>query len=237
MWKLATKVSLLAVGTVLAVGVAPSYAGTFSGVYSFDNASVAATETLVPVNPDTVNFGSFGAPTGVTGFLATVQDNTGTTNDNFRGQGWTSAFDAARYFSFSVTPTATNKIVDVTSFGFKSTRADATGAPTTWRLDARQGTSGLFTTVFTSSVGALSGTTTQTITQALNNAVLQNVSSLTALQFRLYGYGGNGTGNNSRWTVDDVTLSGTAIPTPAAIPAIIAFGAGLWRKRKQTEMA
>ncbi len=248
MWKLATQVSLLALGTVLVAGVAPSYAGTFSGTYGFDNASLAATEggVALPTPGGALSFGNFGS-NNVSGIAS---NPTNTVNDFYRGQGFGANFNANNYFSFSDAPTTSNKIVDITNFGFKSVRASDT-APTTWRLDARLGNSGGFTNIFTSAVGALSGVATsagltnltsgtatlaslnqQTISQSINNALLKNVTG--EIQFRLYGYGGsNGGGNTTRWYVDDVALNGDAIPTPAAIPAMIAFGAGLWRKRKQ----
>jgi hypothetical protein len=69
--------------------------------------------------------------------------------------------------------------------------------------------------------------------------LLQNISQ--QVTFRLYGYNPDGNDRSGYFSVDGVKVKGTttAVPTPAAIPAIIAFGAGLWGKRKQqnTEVA
>jgi hypothetical protein len=237
MWKLALPASLLAVGTVLTVGVAPSYAGTFSGTYGFGPNTTNATETLVPVNPDTVNFGAFGGATVTAGFST---DLLGT---RYAGTGWGtgSVIDTNTYFSFSVNPTLNNQVVSLTNFSFssfsRSGNVNGGKGPKQWQLSYSTNGGTSFTAVANGVLNTPSSSAEQ-ITASL--VAVPALNTALPILFRLYGFGAvNGLNNNNNnfWSVDDVTLSGTAspVPTPAAIPAIIGFGVSLWRKRKQED--
>jgi hypothetical protein len=230
MWKLALPVSLLAVGTV--VGAAPSYAGTFSGVYSFDDGSVAATKTFVPVNPDTVNFGAFSKGTGVAVDPVITRGSSA-----YQATGWTSPDntnpDSNKYFQFVVAPVAGN-IMSITEVSFLRLSTDS--GPRNWILRAFLGDPAAYDSasaidLATSAITTGSSTSQNTITSPFQSpTAFQSVSQVT---FRLYAY--NALDSTGFFGVDNVKVEGTAspVPTPAAIPAIIGFGASLWRKRKQ----
>jgi hypothetical protein len=221
MWKLVMPVSLLAVGTVMG-SAAPSYAGAFGGTYSFtSNAVSVTTETGDASSPNRVDFSSFGGDGTAVG-------------SNFDGTSWSDT----KFFSFSAIPTAGNNITSLTGFSFKST-SDSTvnngSGPNAWKLFY----SGNGGSTFSEWVGGnLTRGAEETI--PLTSTTLTLTRNIPIL-FRLYGLGSVGAGNNNgkAWTVDDVELRGTAeaIPTPAAIPAMVGFGLGLWRKRKKAEVA
>jgi hypothetical protein len=205
-----SRFSLVAVGGVSLVGLAavPSYAGSFTGTYSFTNGSTAATTSGSPIS-----FGNFSQ----NGILGTTVNLARTANDRYIGFDLTqnSTPDLTEYFQFSVNPFASSPTT-FNSFGFNSRRI---GGPTQWLLQASVG-GGAF-----SNVGS-GDFTNQTTSVAGLSAVTQQVV------FRLYGYGASSPLNS--WSVDDVVLSGiTAVPTPAALPAMVGFGLGLWRKRKE----
>jgi hypothetical protein len=263
MWKLALPVSLLAVGMVMGAA-APSYAGVFGGTYGFNSGNISATESgdaIAPLN--IVNFSNLSAGNGLSN--PGVTGNNAGLNGNGRGysaSGWNqtgtaNAVFANDYLEFGITAPTSGSIT-VNSFSFDYLRGRSVDSPTTWFLRAQipSVNSGSFFDVLSN--GSLTGNNTwQQVNSALSanitGAALSNLSGVTqAITFRLYAFGGNSSidgldlgplmnGNNlGPLTVDNLRVGGTTpVPTPAAIPAIIAFGAGLWRKRKQqdTEVA
>jgi hypothetical protein len=212
--KLIGQFSLLSATTVVVVagGASSSYAGTFKGTYSFTNGSTAAT-----VTGDPILFSSF-ASSGVAG---SVLDLPGTNNDGYLGAGWsTSPNPSNTYFEFTVNPAGLP--ATFTDFGFKSQRV-ARG-PRRWQLQASVG-GGAFVNLAS---GNLSGNA------SVNQSLGSQLSGVTQqVVFRLYGFNAPGNGLLNLWNVDDFYVSGTKVPTPAALPALLGFGMGLWRKRKE----
>jgi hypothetical protein len=210
MVSLISRFSLVAVGGVSLIGMvaAPSYAGSFTGTYSFTNGSTAATTSGSPIS-----FGNFSSNSVV----GTTVNLPGTDNDRYIGLNLAQSNtpDLTEYFQFSVNPFASSPTT-FNSFGFNSRRI---GGPTQWLLQASVG-GGAF-----SNVGSGGFPNQITSVTGLSNVTQQVV-------FRLYGYGSTSPLNS--WSIDDVVLSGlTAVPTPAALPAMVGFGLGLWRKRKE----
>jgi hypothetical protein len=236
MWKLALPVSLLAVGTAFAVGVAPSCAGTFDGTYGFIGGSTSATETGDALSPNRVNFGSFSA-NGVA-----VDSSTNASSSAYQSTGWTTnptTPDSNGYFQFVVTPEL-GSIMSIEKVTFTAS-SSTYNAPRNWNLRAFLGAPAVDTAYDSTSAIPLGASTTSsyfTNQTTITSKFLQNISE--QVTFRLYGYNPNLDGGPSGiFALYKVTVEGTAdpapvpVPTPAAIPAIIGFGVGLWRKRKQ----
>jgi hypothetical protein len=211
--KLIGQFSLLSATTIAVVvsGTKSSYAGTFTGTYSFNDGSTAAT-----VTGDPISFSSFAS----NGVLGGAVDLPGTNNDRYAGTGWATSDSPAanKYFEFTVNPAGLP--TTFTDFGFNSQRYG--NGPRQWQLQASIGGGSFFSVAS----GNLSG----------NQSVSQNFGSQLSgvtqqVVFRLYGY--NARRTFGLWDVDDFYMSGTKVPTPAALPALVGFGVGLWRKRKE----
>jgi hypothetical protein len=237
----------------------PSLAGTFSGTYGFGtnttniftspdaNATLAATESQTGMPANVIDFavaskGSGVANVPLVGTTGTVS-GVGNPGRALVASGWgdyaafglkTGENTTTDYFQFSINaPSAGNAITKITNVSFDAVRL--LGGPTAWNLKADIG--GAITDLGTGSIGTgLNGANwgSNAITAAFLSALPTNITQ--AITFRLYASGA--TNIAGTLGVDNFKVDGTAIPTPAAIPAMIAFGAGLWRKRKQeTEVA
>jgi hypothetical protein len=228
-WNLATKAVTLGISSALTIGIAPSYAGNFTGNYGFGTLIPPATTTTANVTPgEPVTFSSFVGDGIVNG---NSTGRTGPSDSGYFGTGWTSAFDPNKYFRFNVAA-ASGTQMNITGFQFDSRRLAGlvgSAAPRQWAL--RSSLDNFSTNLLSgvlSATGNLPNSGWETITQGL---ALNNVTG--TVFFRLYGFdAANAAGT---WQVDNVILSGvtTAVPTPAIAPAMVGFGIGLWRKRKQ----
>jgi hypothetical protein len=220
--RLFVKSSLAVAGAaaIVCLSAPESQAATFVGRYSFTNGSRRATVTGRPVV-----FGQFAAA-GVSGTPIEASIFSG----RFRGSNWTrnATPNLGQYFEFSANPLG--NLTTYNRFGFNSRSFSGffgTGlGPRNWLLQAKVG-SGSFFNVLSGALGPVNA-----VNQGFSNASLTNVTQ--QVVFRLYGF--NAPVSANTWIVDDVFVSGiSAIPTPAALPAILGFGAQLWRKRKQQE--
>jgi hypothetical protein len=244
---LATAAAVVAVGAM----AMPSLAGTFSGTYGFGANSAAPTNNVTSssiVPAGTVTFGAFSNGSGVPG--ANVP-GVGNPERSYQAAGWGAYTGATKtsnaqqdtdYFQFSVAPTPTNNLT-IKTISFDA--INALGGPVAWNLRAFLGApaaNAAFGTGIDLGSGSITGSWVNNSVN-ITSVLLQNVSQ--QVTFRLYGSGATGvplpfglgqtSGILGTFGVDNVKVDGTAIPTPAAIPAIIAFGAGLWRKRKQQD--
>jgi hypothetical protein len=214
------KSSLAIAGAVTAIGLAAdvSQASSFVGRYSFTNGSTSGAVTGRPVV-----FSRF-TSNGVHG---TPLDVAGTAHDRFIGSRWTtgSSKNPSQYFQFAANPLGNRTTFN--SFGFNSWSYGSLRkglGPRHWMLKASLDGGRNFFEVLSGGLGVQ-----DTINRRFHNSRLTNVTQ--QVVFRLYGF--NAPTSHNFWNVDDVHLGGiSAIPTPAALPAILGFGMQLWRKRK-----
>jgi hypothetical protein len=209
--RLIGQVSLISVATIAVVTTSASsgYAGSFTGTYTFtgnDAATVA------------------GSPITFTNFTSSGVSGARNASNRYAGSDWNRNFTSgSKYFEFSATPFGGSPTT-FESFSFNSSRSFL--GPTQWILEAKVG-SGSFSTVASGSLIPSGNISPVALGSSLTNVNQQVV-------FRLYGYGARGFSGFNLWSVDDVFFAGkTGIPTPAALPAILGFGAQLWRKRKE----
>jgi hypothetical protein len=240
---------------VVGATASQSLAGSFTGTYTFDGpsqtpaiAATAATETQTGMPASVVDFGAFSAGSGLT--AGSGVGTGGNPGNAYTKAGWTTSTttpDNTDYFQFSLSApsvgagAANDAITKITSITFDTARNN--NGPQNWALSAFLGATPGAALAYTAGNSVITGGTVGTSfsTQTINNSI--NAAFLTALNsaisgttvkqitFRLYGYGA--TNNGGTFSVDNVRVAGDAIPTPAAVPALIAFGAGLWRKRRQ----
>jgi hypothetical protein len=154
----------------------------------------------------------------------------------YQTNGWTRSNGPALtqdFLTFTVQP-INNVRFTIAQILFDSKRGAGTGSsgPRLWAL--RSSIDNFVNNLDAGSLGATSNW--QPIVASLVGMPYQTGPVI----FRLYGYDSNNTTlTDNVWAVDNVSIDGTvtpttgaAVPTPAAIPAIVGFGISLWRKRR-----
>jgi hypothetical protein len=189
------------------------------GKYTFEGES-----TLAPSSVNSAIEVSTFANSGAGTF---VQGNLGSLN-SYSASGWNSnsLSSLQSFFQFQVTPKAAN-VLTLAQILFDQRRS-GTG-PKSWIL--RSSLDGFRTNLVNSATPVADKWNTEIVTLP---SQFENLTK--AVTFRLYGYDAEKTGT---WRLDNVSIdgtvtptTGTAVPTPAAIPAIVGFGVSLWRKRR-----
>jgi hypothetical protein len=213
---------VLSAGVFAPVQAAPLGGYTFTGVGNVSPTTVAPNLTLSNFTPGSgVNPNATVA--GVTAAIGWTTDATPDANDFYS---FTATVASGYQLSLS------NLTLDLTRIGIPATlfTTASSGAPRSWAL----GTSVGGGPISIAGTGVLSGVNSA-------NSLNVNLASLTGItspvQFFIYGFdAANGAGILA---ADNVQLNGTvsAVPTPAVLPALAAFGVGLWRKRKSGELA
>jgi hypothetical protein len=208
---------------VLSAGVfAPAQAAPLGG-YTFTGGSNSPTS----VAPN-LTLSNFTRGAGVIG--ATVAGANGAV-------GWTTGGLASNdFYSFTATVASgyqlspSNLTLDLTRFSLVP--ALGSGAPRSWSLGTSVGGGPI--SVLPANTGGLSGVNTANPLN-INLASLSGITS--PVQFFIYGF--NADNAAGILAADNVQLNGavSAVPTPAVLPALAAFGMGLWRKRKSAELA
>jgi hypothetical protein len=205
------------------------------GNYTFEN-SAGAFITNSETTVTGINLSAFSNSDGVT-----LSSNAGSGNPGlaYQSNGWTRKNSTADtdFLSFTVSPMANMKFT-ISKLLFDSKRGAGSGnsgaansGPTLWAL--RSSIDQFAGTLDTGSLGNTNSWRSITVDVTAISDRIQPVV------FRLYGYDSNAVNlANNFWSVDNVSIDGTvspaasAVPTPAAIPAIVAFGVSLWRKRR-----
>jgi hypothetical protein len=195
------------------------------GKYTFEN-SAGAFITNSQTTATGINLSAFSNSDGVT-----LSSNAGSGNPGlaYQSNNWTRKDSPAStdFLTFTVSPMANTK------FSFDSKRGAGSGnsGPKLWAL--LSSINGFQTALGTGSLGDTNSW------QSIQVNLTTISDQIQPVVFRLYGYNSNAVDLTTNfWSVDNVSIEGTvspaasAVPTPAAIPAIVGFGVSLWRKRR-----
>jgi hypothetical protein len=183
-------VAATGVSTATSSSIVVSYAIVSLGTYPFNGTACAAGTLTATSVASNLTFSS----ASVTG--ETCNSNSATSY-SVGGTSWSTAFSSTRYVEFTVTPTA-GYIFTPTSltFDYLRTAAGATNASVRSSADG-----------YTSDLTTLSvGTGSANANISLSGGSYTDLGS--ALTFRIYGWGGNSTGD---FRLDNITLNGYVI--------------------------
>jgi hypothetical protein len=192
------------------------------GKYTFEGDS-----TLAPSSVNSaIELSAFAHSSGAGTF---VQGNLGSLN-SYSASGWNSnsLSSLQSFFQFQVTPKAANAVT-LAQIMFDQRRSGS--GPKNWVL--RSSLDAFGTNLINSATPLADAWNKDPVTVTLPSQ-FENLTK--GVTFRLYGY--DAAGSTGTWRLDNVSIEGTvspaasAVPTPAAIPAIVAFVVSLWRKRR-----
>jgi hypothetical protein len=158
------------------------------GTYTFNGTACAAATLTASSVVTNVSFSS----ASVTGETC---NNNSSTSYSVGGASWGTSFSATRYIEFTITP-ATNYLLTLSSLSFDHLRSGAGAMTLNVRSSADNFTADLTTATTV-------GTTSANKSISLTGSAFS--SAPTAITFRIYGWGGNSTGD---FRIDNITLSG-----------------------------
>jgi hypothetical protein len=225
---------LIGLSLGLSLGLSISLSATASsaaplGKYTFENSAGAFTDSGTVTAPG-MSLSAFGNGSGVVG----LGGSSGNPGLAYQSNGWTNLTETARrdFLTFTVQPINDARfIINQILFDSKRGAGTETSGPQSWALR-----SSIDNFMDELDSGSLGSTNTW---QPIAANIVGMPTQVRSVVFRLYGYGGNGSATrNNFWSVDNVSINGSvsrdasAVPTPAAIPAIVGFGVSLWRKRR-----
>jgi hypothetical protein len=190
------------------------------GKYTFEGTAPLAASSV----SEAVELSDFSRGSGVGIF---VEGNNGVGN-GYSANGWNSNSSTSlqRFFQFQVRPKAAN-VVTLAQIMFDQRRSET--GPKNWIL--RSSLDGFGANLVYGGTPLADKWRTETV---MLPSQFENLTQ--AVTFRLYG--SEATGATGTWRLDNVSIDGaarpaaSAVPTPAAIPAIVGFGVSLWRKRR-----
>jgi hypothetical protein len=256
--RLIQQVGFLVGGTTAAlVGTARmAEAGTFVGAYQFDDYSLTA-DVAAMAGVDAPALSNFGYQktdsqngTGDPIFSDGSREGAvGASDRGYQANRWNgnTADNLRNFFQFGLTPQSGTRM-SLTQMFFNHMRRSESG-PSTWEL--RSSLDGYGAAIASGSIAYLAAEGDSWLSPPYLSTIdfgAQFTDLSDPIMFRLYAYGSSQW--NSVWRVDNVELEGTVssqfqtsgaggnpltpVPTPAALPALVGFGWGLWRQRRGT---